>query len=202
MLTSITPLGERGRGSRWATTVAAFALGAMASGAALGAAVGLIGAATPIGSLSTAARIGVLAAALAFGVALDLGIAGLRLPTPRRQVNEDWLHAYRGWVYGVGFGAELGLGVVTVVTTSAVYLTFVACLLSASPLIGAAVGGTFGLARAASLMPARAVTTPSELFALGAALRRWEPALERIGIAAQATLGLIALAALFAGTAL
>ena len=201
MLTSITPLGERGRGSRWATTVAAFALGAVASGAVFGGAVGLIGAATPIGSLSTAARVGFLAAALALGLALDLGVAGVRLPTPRRQVNEDWLYAYRGWVYGVSFGAELGLGVVTVVTASAVYLTFVASLLSASPLVGAAIGGTFGLARAASLMPARGVTTPNELFALGGTLRRWEPALGRIGIAAQATLSLVAWAAFFAGTA-
>ena len=36
----------------------------------------------------------------------------------RRQVNEDWMARYRGWAYGAGFGLQLGLGVVTIVTTA------------------------------------------------------------------------------------
>lgn len=47
------------------------------------------------------------------GLALDLGLGALRLPGPARQVDEDWLARYRGWVYGAGFGTQLGLGVVT-----------------------------------------------------------------------------------------
>ena len=43
MLASITPLGERGRDSRWGVTVTAFVLGATAAGAALGAVMGLAG---------------------------------------------------------------------------------------------------------------------------------------------------------------
>ena len=70
----------------------------------------------------------VIGAVALIGVALDLGWAGLRLPTVRRQVNEDWLHRYRGGVYGFGFGFQLGLGVATIVTTAAVYLTFVFAL--------------------------------------------------------------------------
>src|SRR5213080_2807837 len=109
MLTSITPLGERGRGSRWAATIVALALGSALAGAAGGLAAG------------------------AAGVALDLGIGGDPLPGPRRQVNEQWLGAYRGWVYGIGFGLQLGLGVATIVSASAVYATFAAAALSAAP---------------------------------------------------------------------
>ena len=43
MLGSITPLGERGRGSRWGVTVAAYLVGSAAGGAALGASLGTLG---------------------------------------------------------------------------------------------------------------------------------------------------------------
>src|SRR5690349_6817288 len=103
MLTSITPLGERGRNSNWALTVTAFAFGSLLGGALVGALAGgmgaLAGAELPGGRI---AAIGLAGAAL-LAVALDLGIAGLRLPTSGRQVNENWLGTYRGWVYGLGF---------------------------------------------------------------------------------------------------
>ena len=43
MLASITPLGERGRRSRWSVTVSAFALGATLTGTLAGAALGALG---------------------------------------------------------------------------------------------------------------------------------------------------------------
>jgi len=43
MLGSITPLGERGRGSRWGVTVSAYLMGSAVGGAALGAMLGWIG---------------------------------------------------------------------------------------------------------------------------------------------------------------
>ena len=61
-------------------------------------------------------------------------------PGPRRQVNERWLDDYRGWVYGLGFGAQLGLGVTTVVTSAATYATLLACALSGAPGRGALIG--------------------------------------------------------------
>ena len=33
-------------------------------------------------------------------------------------VHEQWLTRYRGWVYGVGFGAQLGFGLVTIITSA------------------------------------------------------------------------------------
>ncbi len=200
MLTSITPLGERSRGSHWALTVAAFAVGAVAAGATLGLLLGALGALTSLDELSADSRIALLAVALLVGLALDLGVGGLHLPTTRRQVNEDWLRAYRGWVYGISFGAQLGLGVITVATTSMVYIAFAASLLSAAPVAGAAIGATFGLVRSASLLPARSATQPNRLVALGSAIRRLEAPARRVALGGQATLALLAALAAFGGS--
>src|SRR5436190_5073676 len=135
MLGSITPLGERSRGKRWGITVTAFALAATAAGAGLGA---VLGAAGGLVELSATARTGLLAAAVAVAVAVDL-VPGLRAPGPRRQVNEAWLQRYRGWVYGAGFGLQLGLGVTTIVSTAAVYAAGAAALLAEAALIALAV---------------------------------------------------------------
>src|ERR1051326_4054234 len=127
MLASITPLGERSRGQRWSVTVTSHLLGSIRGGRPRGAALGASGRmlARLTGSDANA-RLLALAAVVAVGVAFD---AASRLPTHRRQVNELWLHRYRGWVYGLGFGAQLGAGAATTVATSAVYATGAAALL-------------------------------------------------------------------------
>ena len=129
MLGSITPLGERGRGSRWWLTVTAYLVGSTLGGVAFGGGLGLIASSfasrTPV-----AARLAVLAVAVPAGLLVDLGAFGLRLPTVRRQVDEGWRAGYRGWVWGLGFGLQLGAGVVTVVTTSTVYSAWLAAGLS------------------------------------------------------------------------
>jgi hypothetical protein len=186
MLSSITPLGERGRGSTWGVTVAAFALASTLAGAALGWALGAIGSLV-LGGVSEEARLAALAVAVAIGLALDLGLGGLRLPTLRRQVNENWLGAYRGWVYGAGFGFQLGLGAATIVTTSAVYLTLLAALLAADPLAGLVIGGAFGLVRGVAVLPAWRVSSPERLFGFNAAVERGAALARRltpIGLAA------------------
>src|SRR2546423_1389742 len=130
MLGSITPLGERGRRQVWAITAGSFAVGAIGGGMAVGAAAGLLGRAARLAP--GAWSIWALAALVGAGAFVDWpGLPG-GLPTTRRQVNEAWLGRYRGWVYGLGFGFQLGAGLVTVVSASAVYLAFVAALLSAS----------------------------------------------------------------------
>src|SRR6266542_2721712 len=133
----MTPLGERGRGSHWAMTVAWYVAGSVAGGAGLGYALGTVGSFVQ-GRLGLSARtaVGVLALVVALGVVLDLGAFGARLPTVRRQVNEEWLHRYRGWVYGLGFGIQLGVGFSTVVEISAVYGAFAAAFLSGSARAG------------------------------------------------------------------
>jgi len=190
MLGSITPLGERSRGRRWGVTVTAFTLAATAAGAALGA---VLGAAGGLVDLSATTRTGLLAAAVAVAVAVDLA-PGLRAPGPRRQVNEAWLHRYRGWVYGAGFGVQLGLGVTTIVSTAAVYATGAAAFLAGSAAAGALVGGAFGLARAATLLAAGGVDEPGALATLDRRLVAWERPARVAALVAEAALIALAVA--------
>ena len=87
----------------------AFVLGATAAGAALGAVIGAARVAAR--RWQRTARLAALAVAALAAIALDA--RRLRVPGPNRQVNERWLDEYRGWVYGLGFGAQLGLGITT-----------------------------------------------------------------------------------------
>jgi sulfite exporter TauE/SafE len=184
MLGSITPLGERSRGRRWGATVTAFAIGAVGAGAALG---GVLGAAGSLVPASRTVRLEALAVVLVAAVLVDV-LPGVRAPGPRRQVNEEWLGRYRGWVIGVGFGVQLGLGVTTIVSTAAVYATGAAALLAGSAPAGALVGGAFGAARAATLVPSGRVREPRALAVLDRRLEAWERPARVAAIAAQAAL--------------
>jgi hypothetical protein len=190
MLGSITPLGERSRGRRWGVTVTAFGLAAGAAGAALGA---VLGAAGGLVAISAGARTGLLGVAVAAAVVVD-ATPGLRAPGPRRQVNEAWLHRYRGWVYGAGFGLQLGLGVTTIVSTAAVYATGAAAFLAGSAGAGAAVGAAFGLARAATLFAAGRVDEPGALAVLDRRLETWERPARLAALVAEAALITLAVA--------
>ena len=196
MLASITPLGERGRNSRWMITMVAFVLGSAAGGGAIGIALGSLGAAARavIGWTPAAGLIALAAVALT-AAAFDLRIVPVRLPTVRRQVDERWLRRYRGWVYGVGFGFQLGLGVVTVVVTAGVYAALAAAFLSGSPGRGALIGGAFGLARALTVLAVARVKRPDQLASVGTRLRRLDLPSRRAAALAQLGLGAAALAA-------
>jgi hypothetical protein len=177
MLASITPLGERGRHSRWALTVTAYLGGSVAAGAAFGSALGLAGQLLPAGTRD--GRLLVFAAAAILGLVMDARIGGLRLPTVTRQVDENWLGRYRGWVYGGGFGVQLGLGVVTIVTTSTVYLTFLLALLSGSAAVGGLLGAVYGGIRALPILALRGVHSPEQLRAAHRRLQAGAPAAAR-----------------------
>src|SRR4051794_40818922 len=197
MLTSITPLGERGRGNRWGVTTAALILGSLAAGAAVGGLAGGLGAVL-VGGIAIDARLVLVAAALAIGLTFDLRAHGARLPTVRRQVNEDWLHAYRGWVYGLGFGLQLGAGAATIVSSSAVYVTFLCSFAAGSVGAGALIGGAFGALRGATVLAGWRVRGPGELASLGRGIRRWKAPARRFGLVAQAVLAIVAVAAVAA----
>jgi sulfite exporter TauE/SafE len=191
MLGSITPLGERGRGSRWGVTVSAYVVGSAAGGAALGATLGTLGEPLP---LSSTARLAVVAGAIAIGIAFDLGVGALTLPTTRRQVDERWRAEYRGWVWGLTFGVQLALGVITVVTTSMVYVTWVAALLAGSTAAGAAVGLAFGVARALPILTVARVRTSGQLLGIDRTLQRLAAPARRATIAASASIAVVAIA--------
>ncbi len=160
MLASITPLGERGRHRRYAVTMAPFVLGAVVAGGALGAGLGAIGSVL-LGGVATDARMAVLAIALMAAIAVDLRPGSA--PGPRRQVDERWLDEFRGWVYGLGYGAQLGLGVSTVVSSAATYVALLAALLSAGVGVGAVILGLYGAIRGLTPLLAAGVRSPDQL---------------------------------------
>lgn len=145
MLTSITPLGERGRGHRfWLTRTWLFGghiVGGLALGGVLAAASALIG--VTVGRPGSTPALATIAGVTVVAVLGDL--AGVTVPG-RRQVDERWLTSYRGWVYGLGFGAQLGFGLVTVVNTLllAVVIASGAVLPPDQSLL---LGGIYGLTR-------------------------------------------------------
>lgn len=164
MLSSIHPLGERARGNQWWVTATAYVIGSMTGGALLGLVLGYLGELVGTVAAASPGLAGLLVAAVcAGGLALDLRLGAARLPTIRRQVDENWLGRYRGWVYGMGFGFQLGLGVVTIVTTAMVYVTFALAALSQSAPAGMLIGASFGLARAMPLALVRQVTEARSL---------------------------------------
>ena len=187
MLASINPLGERSRNQRYWMTVVAYIIGSTVAGAFLGGTLGLVGApvALPIIALAVVA---VLAIA---GIMFDARAFGTRVPGPRRQVDENWLVTYRGWVYGAGFGAQLGFALVTIVTASATWVAFACALLSGSALAGVVIGSIFGLARALPILAAARVRHPSTLLGL---VRRLEGLRPRVARATTAVQGMAAAA--------
>ncbi|TMJ97064.1 MAG: hypothetical protein E6G67_03520 [Actinobacteria bacterium] len=172
----------------------AHALAASAAGAAAGGLFGLAGAALrPLTGAPGRGQLGFLGAALLALAALELGRGRLLLPTVRRQVNEEWLHRYRGWVYGAGFGLQLGIGVATIVTAAAVYAALLCALLVASPALGAMIGGVFGAVRGLTPLAAARVRTPAQLVAVDAVLRRWERPARVISLAVETGIAAAAL---------
>ena len=174
MLSSITPLGERGRGRNFMPTATAYAFGSIVGAGLLGSVLGLVGGALPASlHLGRAGGWAVAAATAAMGVLLDLRIFGLSLPTIRRQVNENWLQELRGVVTGAGFGFQLGLGVVTIVTSSLIYLLWVVALLTGSALTGLVLGTVFGAARSVTVFAMYDVHRPDQLAAAHRRLAAW-----------------------------
>jgi sulfite exporter TauE/SafE len=164
MLASINPLGERARRTRWGRTMAWYLVASVSGGAVMGAAAGALGAG--LRSLVHPSTTALAAAAVLVclvGLAFDVPLHGLVLPTVHRQVNENWLARYRGWVYGTGFGFQLGLGVATIVTSATVYVTVLLAVLSGSVLGGVVIGATFGLVRALPLLSVGRVQDPASI---------------------------------------
>ncbi len=190
MLTSITPLGERGRNRRWGTTTAWYITGSAVGGAAVGALAGGLGAALSAANPTTTAVL--VVAALACFVAAVTDACGVRPRSWRRQVNEDWLGRYRGWVVGGGFGVQLGFGVVTIVSSASVYVALLLAVLAGSFWAGLAVGVTFGVLRALPLLTVRGVRDNESLGRLHRRVGRFAVPV------AQGTAGVLALV----GTAL
>jgi hypothetical protein len=192
MLASISPLVERSSGRRWWRTATSYLIASVGGGAALGAVLGSIG---------RLHRLGGSLLAVTAGIALIAAVVDLvgRVPSQRRQVDETWLTSYRDWVIGTGFGAQLGFGAITIVTSASTYLTWWFELACGSTVWGAVIGATFGLARALPLFAMSGVHDPVALRRRNAAIVTALPVARRVTIGAQfAIAGLLGVAAIVA----
>lgn len=152
------PLGERSRGNTWAFTIASFTVvSAIAGGLSTGL-LGWLGSISPVESDLALLITGVLG--LTAG-ALDL--SPLRPWTPNRQVNENWIERYRGWVYGAAFGFQLGVGFAVFVMSWGYYAMLGAAFLTGSFAAGAVIGAVFGVGRGLLLILSFRVRTPQSL---------------------------------------
>ncbi|CAN5478891.1 hypothetical protein BH23ACT9_BH23ACT9_30430 [soil metagenome] len=190
MLSSISPVGEHARQQRWGLTAGAYLLGSMAGGALVGALAGGLGQLL-VSGVAADTRLALLGGSALLGLGLD---ATVGVPSLHRQVDERWLTTYRGWVYGGGFGLQLGTGIVTIIPASVVYATWVGAALTAHVAAGALVGLVFGTARALPLVAAGRVRSVSALRRTLARMDRVRGRVARSTAVGQATIGVTALA--------
>jgi hypothetical protein len=166
MLSTITPMGERARRYSYGGTAAWFVAGAVVGGATLGLGAAALAAVVGTLDLDPATALGVAAALALVTAASDARLGGFRLPGHTRQVNERWLDRYRSWVYGAGFGWQIGVGLATYIVTAAVYLLIALAALTGEPLTALALCTGFGLLRGLAVLLSRKATTPERLRAL------------------------------------
>ena len=177
MLSTITPMGEASRGNRFRTTATWFILGATLGGVLLGLGAAVLAAIVGAIGLSETTALAFVVALCVLAAAADAQLFGLRIPYHRRQVNELWLDDYRSWVYGGGFGWQIGAGVVTYVMTAAVPLMIVTGVLTASPVAALAIAATFGAARGLAVLLGARLRSSEALYAFH---RRFDAAAEPV----------------------
>lgn len=190
MLSTITPLAERARGHRYGVTATWFVVGAALGGATLGLGAAALAAGAAALDLSNGTLLGTAAVFAAVAALVDAGAFGRRPPFFKRQVDDAWLSTYRAWVYGAGFGWQIGVGLATYIMTAGVVLTAVLAALTASPLAAFAVCVAFGTSRGVVVLLGARLRSPAALGALHARLDaleapvRWAVVTVQAGVAA------------------
>jgi hypothetical protein len=166
MLSTITPMAEQSRGHRYGVTATWFILGAGLGGLTLGGIAAALAAGLAALDLSTTAALGAGAVLAAVAAAVDAGTFGRKPPFFRRQVDDAWLGTYRAWVYGGGFGWQIGVGLATYIMTAGVVLTALLAVLTTSPAQALLIGVVFGLARGLVVLLGARITSPGALGAV------------------------------------
>ena len=189
MLSTITPIGERGRGNAYATTARWYVAGAATGGMCLGVIGALLS--LVLGAHGDA-RLVVIALAALVAASSDACVGGFALPTHRRQVNERWLDQYRPWVYGGGFGWQIGTGLATYITTAAVYLLVVVVAIGGSPMLAIAGGLVFGTTRGAAVLLTRNVRSAGDLRRVHVRVQDAGPALHDAVLAVEVAVAAVA----------
>jgi hypothetical protein len=148
MVETITPV-VHGPGKGYRIALALHAAGATVAaglfGALLAGAGALLGA--PWGA---AGLIGLAGVALGYALR-EAGVVKLPVPARRRQVPSWWRTFYSPPVAALLYGLGLGIGFLTYLSYGTFVAVSAAAVASGDPLLGAALTGPFGLARALSL---------------------------------------------------
>ena len=131
------------------------------------------------------------------GAASDARILPWSPPFIRRQVNEYWLPRYRGWVYGVGFGWQIGTGVTTYIMTAAIFVMIAVGALTASPTVAFAVAVVFALARGLVVLATARFTSFDALATFHRRFHALGPIVQRAVIAVQIAVAIIAATAVW-----
>jgi hypothetical protein len=171
MLGSISSLGERARSRRWLVTVASLAGGGILAGVSFGLLFGSVG---QLASAAPSAKPLILGALFAVAFMMD----AFWLPRSigvKRQVNDQWLFAYPGWVAGAGFGLQLGFGLATIANSAAIYALVGTIVLVGDVSVAVLIGAVYGLARALVVLPAGRIRTSTDLAKADAWLRKTDP---------------------------
>lgn len=164
MLSSIHPFGERSRNNIFSRTASAHVVGSALGGTMLGLVFGLIGwLVLRLVDLSVQTRTILVLLTCLIALVIEATSQERWLPSRSRQVNENWIQNYRGWVYGGGFGAELGFGISTIIATPLVHLLVISMVLVGSPGAAVLLGTVFGVVRGATVLLARGVDSPDAL---------------------------------------
>jgi MFS family permease len=166
MLSTVTPLAEAGRGRRWGVTATWFVAGSVLGGLTLGGVMAGLAAVVAVVDPSTTVVLGLATVAALVCAASDLDLFGWHIPFHGRQVNERWLDQYRAWVYGGGFGWQIGVGLATYITTAGLYLMILLAALTGSPGLALAIGAGFGLVRGLAIFAGRSITGADRLLAV------------------------------------
>jgi hypothetical protein len=141
MVETFTP-AVCGSRPRQRLALAVFALGTLVASAALGAALGFSG--SFIGTRPAL----IAAAILAFLAALrEAGVVRLPVPQSRKQVPERWRYDLPLPVWSAGYGAGLGVGILTFQPVATFWVACAAALALGRPLLAAACFSLYGAGR-------------------------------------------------------
>jgi hypothetical protein len=142
-------------------------------------------------SPSTVVLAAIAGAGALLAAASDTRLGGFGLPFHSRQVNERWLDQFRPWVYGAGFGWQIGAGLVTYIKTAALYLMIVLAALTANPATALAIGALFGLVRGLAVLLGRGITSTATLAAFHRRFTAAGPVVLRVVVACELAAGVV-----------
>ncbi len=195
MVETISPVVHGGR-ARWLGTLALHTLGATVTAAVFGALLGVTGQAlgAPWG------RPGLLVLASAAALYALGALGALRVPVPqlRRQVPDWWRTFFGRSLAAVLYGAGLGIGFLTYLSSGTLVVVALAAVASGRPAVGAAFMAPFGLVRGLSAIVAwRSVNQEASralvdrLVASSGSARGWANAVALLVIASLAIVGAV-----------